>query len=160
MNPMRPKPQTLVLEDGSLLSDDPARLQFSEIHHFLSKEAYWSKHIPAETLRKAMQNSYQVGISQHGHQLAYMRVVTDYATFAYLCDVYVAKEVRGKGYSKKLLAFLMQQSWMKQLRRLLLATKDAHGLYESFGFQKLSNPDDFMTLSRPHIYGDCQNPCL
>lgn len=156
---MRPQPQTLVLEDGSLLSDDPARLHFADIHHFLSKEAYWSKQIPAETLRKAIKNSYQLGISQNGRQLAYMRVITDYATFAYLCDVFVVREARGKGYSKKLMHFLMQQAWIKQLRRLLLATKDAHGLYASYGFQSLGNPGDFMTLSRPDIYGDCQNPC-
>ncbi len=157
---MRPPFQTQPLQGNRLLSDDPQLLNRSEIHDFLANKSYWCKNVPFETIDEAINNSYSFGITENGHQLAFARLVTDYASFAYLCDVYVDEAVRGQGLSKVLMAFWLEQAWVKKLRRLLLATQDAHGLYTSFGFEPLPFPDRFLTIARPTIYGDTKNTCI
>lgn len=157
---MRPPIQTQQLPGNRILSDDPQLLNRVEIHAFLAQESYWCKNIPFETVDDAINHSYCVGITENGHQLAFARLVTDYATFAYLCDVYVHPSVRGQGLSKILMAFWLEQDWIKKSRRLLLATQDAHTLYTQFGFEPLANPQNFLTIARPDIYGDTKNTCI
>jgi len=157
---MRPPIQTQQLPGNRLLSDDPQLLNRAEIHAFLSIDSYWCKNIPYETLDDAINNSYCFGITENGHQLAFARLVTDYATFAYLCDVYVAESARKQGLSKIMMTFWMEQDWIKKSRRLLLATQDAHTLYTQFGFEALANPQNFLTIARPTIYNDLSNTCI
>lgn len=157
---MRPAFQTQILPANRLLSDDPQLLNRAEIHAFLANESYWCRNVPYGTIDDAINNSYSFGITEKGQQLAFARLVTDYATFAYLCDVYVHPSVRGQGLSKLLMSFWMEQEWVKKLRRLLLATQDAHGLYTPFGFEPLPFPERFLTIARPDIYGDAKNTCI
>jgi GNAT superfamily N-acetyltransferase len=114
------------------------------IHRFLSEESTWAAGIPFETVRTGIENSLNFGGFVGGSQVAYARVVTDYATFAYLVDVFVLKEHRGKGYSAKLMAAIMEHPQLQGLRRFMLATSTAHGLYAKFGFKSPSKPQTLM----------------
>lgn len=130
------------------------------IHKCLSQNSYWSKGIPFETVKKAWENSFCVGyFDENDNQTAFARIITDYSTFAYLCDVFVDETLRGKGYGKELMEHIMNKCWIKNLRRFMLATLDAHKLYEQFGFKLIKNPERFMEISKPNIYGDCLNKC-
>lgn len=118
------------------------------VHRALSEKSYWAAHIPYETVEKAFRNSYCVSLHDDGEQAAFARVITDYATFAYLCDVYVEEKHRGKSYGKLLMQHIMNESWVDGIRRFMLATRDAHGLYEQSGFLPLKEPQKFMELTR------------
>jgi GNAT superfamily N-acetyltransferase len=133
------------------ISTDSARLDLKAIHAFLAK-AYWSLGIPFSTVERAIENSICVGAYLDGQQIAFARVITDKATFAYLADVYVLEEHRGNGISKRLLQSLLQLQELKGLRRMMLATRDAHALYEKFGFKELVAPSRFMELHDPNAY--------
>jgi len=131
-------------EEGELsFSTDRARLDVDMIHAFLS-ESYWVPNIRREHVETAMANSLCFGIYEKTRQLAYARVVTDCAGFGYLADVFVVPEARGRGLSKRLVEFIFGHPGLQYLRRFLLATKDAHGLYAQFGFRPLAAPDKFM----------------
>ncbi|MBK7668547.1 MAG: GNAT family N-acetyltransferase [Sphingobacteriaceae bacterium] len=132
--------------DGILYSDDKALLQLDVIHNYLSKESYWSKGVPVEIVKRAMDGSICFAAYDNGKQIAYARIITDGATFGYLADVFVLEPYRGKGISKNLMKFIMDYPSFKGFRRFMLATKDAHSLYEKFGFKKLSTPDRFMEI--------------
>lgn len=138
-----------------LITTDKSVLQPEAVHRWLSEESYWSKGIPYEVVKASFDHSYTIGALFEGRQIAYARLVTDYATFAYLADVYVEAPHRGKGLSKELLQLLMGQDWVKGLRRIMLATLDAQPLYEQFGFVQPAFPERFMEISRPvgEIYG-------
>jgi GNAT superfamily N-acetyltransferase len=127
-------------------------MDIAAIHHFLSKESYWAKGIPLETVETSLRNSFCVGMFDDKIQIGFARLVTDYATFAYLADVYVLKEYRGKGLSKMLIKYVMDLEWTKGLRRMLLATLDAHSLYNRFGFQSPENPEWLMEIKRNNLY--------
>lgn len=117
------------------ISNDPARLDVAAIHDFLSNQAYWSPGVPLEIVRRAIAGSLNFGLySADGRQVGFTRVVTDHATFAWICDVYVLPEHRGQGLSKWLMATVNAHPDLQGLRRWLLATSDAHGLYAQFGF--------------------------
>ena len=133
------------------ISTEIARFDIGMIHEFL-RASYWAKNIPRRTVEKAMANSLCFGAFANGRQIAFARAITDRATFAYLADVFVLPEHRGKGVSELLMSAIMEHPDLHGLRRLLLATKDAHGLYAKFGFQPLSNPESFMTIHRPDVY--------
>ena len=135
-----------------LLSTDASKLQFDFIHDYLSKESYWSREIPAEILQKAIDHSVCFGIYHKEKQVGFARLVTDQATFAWLADVFIAEEHRGKGLSKQLMEFILSVDFVKGLRRIMLGTRDAHGLYGQFGFHKPTYPERFMELHRPDIY--------
>jgi len=122
------------------------------IHNFLTKESYWAKGIPLKTVETAIKNSFCVGVFDDKTQIGFARFVTDYATFAYLSDVYILKEHRGKGLSKMLVKSIMAQEWTKGLRRILLATFDAHSLYQQFRFKMPENPEWFMEIKRNNLY--------
>ncbi len=129
-----------------LFSTDKSKLQIGMIHTYLSEESYWAKNIPLTVVQDSIKGSLCFGIYTDGRQLGYARVITDLASFGYLADVFILKEYRGKGLSKELMTFIMDYAPFKKLRRFMLATKDARGLYEQFGFKPLSEPNRFMEI--------------
>ncbi len=145
--------------NGYTITTDKQLMNINDVHHWLSTEAYWCKNIPFDVVKTAFDNSYCIGILKDGRQVGYARFITDYAVFAYLADVYVEEAHRGLGLSKKMMEVLMNLDWVKTLRRLTLATLDAHGLYEQFGFKQPALPERLMEITRPAIYGDNSNPC-
>jgi ribosomal protein S18 acetylase RimI-like enzyme len=135
------------------ISTDPARLDVAAIHAYLTR-SYWSPGIPLGIVERALRNSLCFGLyeSASGAQVGLARVVTDYATFAYLCDVYVLEGHRGHGLGKRLMRELMSHPALTGARRAMLATRDAHGLYEGFGFQEAGAAKNLMEIVRPDIY--------
>jgi GNAT superfamily N-acetyltransferase len=134
-----------------LFSTDRLKLDIPFIHSFLS-QSYWAKEIPLDIVETCIQNSLSIGIYQEGKQIGFARVITDFSTFAYLADVFVDDAYRGRGISKKLMEFILSFEEFGKLRRFILATLDAHGLYSQFGFSALKSPDRFMEIHRPDIY--------
>ena len=118
-----------------LYSSDKEKLDVNYIHHYLSEESYWAKNIPREIVQKSIDGSLCFGVYCQDKQIGFARVITDYATFGYLADVFIDKHYRGKGLSKELMKFIMKQDVIKKLRRFMLATLDAHSLYTQFGFE-------------------------
>jgi len=137
---------------GYEITTDPARLDVAAIHAFLS-EAYWSPGIPRAVIERAVANSICFGVLHDGAQVGFARVVTDRATFAYLADVYVLAEHRGRGLARRIMQAVIGHPELQGLRRMLLATRDAHGLYTRFGFKPLAAPDRMMEIHRPDVYG-------
>ncbi len=133
------------------LSDAPARLDLDAIPGFLSR-SYWSPGIPRATVARAIANSLCFGVYLGTTQVGFARLVTDRATFAYLADVYVLEPHRGRGLSRALMELVMSHPEVQGLRRWLLATRDAHGLYRKFGFVDLANPAMFLTRHDPDVY--------
>ncbi len=121
--------------DNYIISNDRAKLDVNYIHYFLSKESYWAKNIPIELVNTSIEGSLCFGVYHQDKQIGFARVITDYATFGYLADVFIDKNYRGKGLSKELMKFIMEQEVIKKLRRFMLATLDAHSLYAQFGFE-------------------------
>ena len=134
------------LSGNYIISTDKNRLDVSYIHQYLSEESYWAKNIPIEIVHKAIEGSLSIGLYYYDKQVGFARVITDYATFGYLADVFIDKDHRGKGLSKELMRFIMNYEALKGLRRFMLATKDAHGLYTQFGFKPLKEPNRFMEI--------------
>lgn len=118
-----------------LYSTDKSKLNLDYIHHFLSKESYWAKNIPMNIVKTSIEGSLCFGVYENNKQIGFARVITDYATFGYLADVFIDKDYRGRGLSKELMTFIMEQDVVKKLRRFMLATLDAHSLYAQFGFE-------------------------
>lgn len=127
-------------------------MDIDSIHHFLSTQSYWAKGISFEIVKESLRNSFCIGTFYKNKQVGFARLITDYATFAYLADVYVIDAHRRKGISKMMIKHMMDQEWTNYLRRLLLATLDAHSLYSQFGYLPLKNPERFMEINRPDIY--------
>lgn len=150
-------------KDEYTISTDKTKLQFDVIHGFLST-SYWSPNIPMEIVRRAAEHSTTFGIYKNSlpigegwggaAQVGYARIISDHATFAYLADVFILESERGKGISKWLMECITQQPDLQGLRRWMLATRDAHGLYAQFGFTPLDNPDIMMQITRPNIYNE------
>ena len=134
------------------ITTDQSRIDVEAAHAFLTK-AYWSPGVPLAVVRKAIENSLCVAVLMAGRQVGFVRAVTDRATFAYIADVYVLEEHRGRGLSRAMIEALLEHPDLRGLRRLLLATRDAHGLYVKFGFKPLANPDRIMELHDPDVYG-------
>jgi GNAT superfamily N-acetyltransferase len=133
------------------VSTDAARLNVAMIHAFLSR-SYWAQKIPLSVVEKSIQHSLCFGVYRADQQVGFARVITDFATFGYLADVFVLPEHRGRGVAKILLQAILQHPELQGLRRLLLATHDAHALYAQFGFRLLASPGDFMSIHRPDVY--------
>ena len=135
------------------ISSDPARLDIDAIHGFLT-QSYWSPGIPRETVERAIRNSLCFGVRDRtsGVQVGFARVVTDHATFAYLCDVYVLEAHRGRGLAKALMSAAMVHPALARARRVMLATRDAQGLYRQFGFRDVAGKNSLMEIVRPDIY--------
>ena len=134
------------------ISTDTHRLNVEVVHNFLAEESYWSPGIPRAIVERAMQNSLCFGVYHRAAQVGFARVVTDKSTFALLADLFILSAHRGKGLSKWLMRCVVGHEDLQGLRRLLLLTSDAHGLYRQFGFKELGNPSRFMEVLRQDIY--------
>ncbi|MCZ7430359.1 GNAT family N-acetyltransferase [Streptomyces sp. WMMC1477] len=139
------------MNDGYEISTDPARLDVERLHHWLSTDAYWALGRSREQQERAIAASLNFGVyaTADGRQIGYARVVTDRATFAWLCDVYVDRAVRGTGVGGALVEAVCAELEPDGLRRILLATADAHGLYGRFGFTGMAEPERYMTRGMP-----------
>lgn len=137
---------------GYLLSDDPSLLDPDAVHAYLVR-SYWAKNIPRDTVVRALAHSLCVGIyTADRRQIGLVRVISDYATFAYFCDVYVLEPHRGRGLSKAAMRLLSTHPRLQNLRRQQLVTDSAHGLYAHFGFKPLEHPERHMEKRDPHVY--------
>ena len=134
------------------ISTDAHRLNVEVIHKFLAEDSYWSPGIPRSVVERAIGNSLCFGVYHRAAQVGFARVVTDKSTFALLADLFILKAHRGKGLSKWLMRCVVGHEDLQGLRRLLLLTSDAHGLYRQFGFKELGNPSRFMEVVRQDIY--------
>lgn len=142
-----------------LISTAKSKLDIETIHKFLV-QSYWSPNIPREIVARAIENSFCFGIysgtssrtSHKERQIGFARVITDFATYAYLADVFVLEENRGQGLSKWLMQCIVEHPALQGFRRFTLATKDAHGLYAQFGFTPLQSPDRYMERFDPDVY--------
>ncbi|WP_410981551.1 GNAT family N-acetyltransferase [Bacillus cereus] len=141
------------------ISTNKEYLDVDLIHNFLSQEAYWSKGIPKETVKKSIENTplcFGVYKGENGNkvieQVGFARVITDSATFAYLCDVFILPDYRKLGLSKWLMDIITKQHELQGVRRFMLATNDAHSLYNQYGFEQIDNPELFMQKIRKSPY--------
>jgi GNAT superfamily N-acetyltransferase len=145
--------QPINIQHGEyLITTDKKLLRPAQIHKWLSEESYWSPGIPFETVKGAFDNSFTIGILHGDEQVGYARLITDYTTFAYLADVYITDAHRGKGLSKTMMQILFDQAWVKKLRRVMLATRDAHELYVKYGFTPLNAPEKIMEVLHTDPY--------
>jgi GNAT superfamily N-acetyltransferase len=133
------------------VTTDPARVDRDLAYEFLS-QSYWSKGIPRHVFERAIANSLCFSLYEGDDQIGFARVVTDRATFAYLADVFVLPAHRGRGLAKLLMEAVVAHSDLQGLRRWVLATRDAHGLYARYGFTPLQAPERFMELWDPNVY--------
>lgn len=138
-------------KDEYIISTDKQKLDILYIRGFLS-QTYWAENIPEEIVKKSIDGSMCFGVNANGRQLGFARVITDYATFGYLADVFIDENFRGKGLSKWLMETIMNHPQLQGFRVWLLGTKDAHGLYAQFGFTALENPERMMRKAVPDIY--------
>lgn len=141
-----------ISENGFIFSDKKELLQVAAIHRYLSEESYWAKNIPLDVVQRSIDNSLCFGIYKDQQQVGFARWITDEATFGWLCDVYIEKEFRGLGLSKKLISFMIFHPALQGLRRYQLATLDAHGLYEQFGFKPIEHPERQLGIAIKNPY--------
>lgn len=139
-------------KEGFEISTDKSRLDVAMIHDYLSKESYWAKNIPLELVQKSIEGSICFAVYYHARQVGYARMVSDCATFGYLADVFIIEEYRGRGLSKWLMEEIINYPAFKPLRRWMLATKDAHGLYKQFGFTELDKPERILQKLKMNPY--------
>jgi GNAT superfamily N-acetyltransferase len=139
-------------KDNYTISTDKSRINPEWVHDYLCHHSYWAQGVPADIVKKSIDNSLCFGIYHGLKQVGFARVVSDFATYAYLADVFVIAEERGKGLSKWLMQVIIDHSQLQGLRRFVLATKDAHDLYARFGFIMYPNPDRLMCRHNPDVY--------
>jgi GNAT superfamily N-acetyltransferase len=139
---------TIMRTDGYELSTDPDRIDVPRVHGWLSTDAYWALGRPLDVVARAITGSVPFGVYRpdDGAQVAFARAITDGATFAWLCDVYVDRSERGRGLGTWMVGGVRQELAGRGVRRIVLATNDAHGVYTRLGFQPLSHPDRWMEL--------------
>jgi len=131
-----------------IIRDDKSKLDVELIHNFLST-SYWANGRTIEEVKKSIEHSICFGVYNDGKQIGFARIVTDYTVFAYLMDVFILEEDRGKGLSKLLLKKIFEDDRLKNIKKWMLATKDAHLLYAQFGFGEIKNPDRLMEMVVP-----------
>jgi GNAT superfamily N-acetyltransferase len=134
------------------ISSDKAKLDLDAVYAFLSQETAWAKGMPRETFERAVAGSLCFGGYLDGRQIAFARLVTDEATFAYLCDVFVLPDYRGKGYASTLMTHIFASPSLQGLRRIVLVTTDAHHVYAPHGFKEPANPERYMERHNPDVY--------
>ena len=139
------------IKDGFTISTEKEKLDIDLIHSFL-KRTYWAEGISKEVIRRSIEGSLCFGVFENDKQIGFARMITDKATFAYLADVFIIEEFRGRGLSKWLMEIIMSHPDLQGLRRMILVTKDAHGLYKQFGFTPLINVDRWMNILDPDVY--------
>ena len=133
------------------ISTDAARLDLAAIRRFISEESYWGKGRPLEVVRRSVENSLPFGVYRGAELIGFARVVTDYATFAWLADVFILEAHRGRGLATWLMEVILSHPELQGFRRWVLATKDAHELYRRFGFQDLHRPERWMERPDPRM---------
>ena len=138
-------------KDSYLISTDKSKIDIATVHRFLS-QTYWAEGIPIEIVKRGVDNSLCFAIYQGERLIGFARVITDFATFGYLADVFILPEERGKGLSKWLMRVILDHPRLQGLRRFTLATRDAHGLYAQFGFTPFDKPERWMQRHAPDIY--------
>lgn len=139
-------------ENGFVFSDDKNKIDPIAIHHYLSTQSYWAKDIPLALVKTSIENSLCFGIYKDTRQVGFARWITDRATFGYLADVYVEERFRGQGLSKKLMSLMLFHKDLQGLRRYMLGTLDAHGLYARFGFKAIEHPERLMGIAIANPY--------
>jgi GNAT superfamily N-acetyltransferase len=144
-------------KENYIISTDPSKLDIDVVHHYLSEESYWAKGIPRTVVEKSIANSLSFGLyfnNEQTFQIGFARLITDKATFAWLADVFILPQHRGKGLSKWLMQTIHAHPEVQGLRRWLLGTKDAHGLYEQFGWTRFTEETlkRFMQKHNPDVY--------
>jgi GNAT superfamily N-acetyltransferase len=140
-------------KDQFLITTEPDRMDVDAIHAYL-RRSYWAEGIPRDVLVRAIAASLNFGLFDGDAQIGFARLVTDRATYAYLCDVYVLETYQGRGLGTWLIETVFAHPDLQGLRRMMLATRDAHGLYRKVGFTPLAHPDRHMEIARPGIYRD------
>ena len=148
---IRKKSKLVVHPDDCEVTTEHDRFDIGLIHEFL-RASYWARNIPRTVVEESIRNSFCFGAFRGGRQVGFARVITDFATFGYIADVFVVPEHRGRGISKRLMRAILGHERLRGLRRLLLATKDAQALYAQFHFLPLAHPEHFMTIHNPGIY--------
>lgn len=143
-------PHEIARRGDFVISTDPALLDVPLIHDYLAHQSYWAAGRPLDVVRRSIENSICFGLYEHRRQAGLARVVTDRATFAWLCDVFVLPPYHGHGLSKWLLECVVNDPDLKGVRRFLLATRDAHDLYRRYGFTALADATRFMEIFQPH----------
>ena len=138
-------------KDAFTISTEKSKIDIDYVHGFLT-HSYWSPGIPLETVKRAMENSLCFGVYDNDKQVGYSRMITDQATFAYLADVFIDENSRGKGLGKWLVKTILAHPGLQGLRRMMLATRDAHSLYAQFGFTPFTNPERWMHIHNPDAY--------
>ena len=139
-------------KDEFCISTDKTKLDIDAIHEFLSTEAYWCLNIPKAKVETSILNSLCFGVYDNKKQIGFARIITDYSTVAYLGDVYVLEEYRGKGLSKWLMEIVMSYPDLQGLRRWILLTGDAHELYRQFGWNDIADPGRWMEVHNKNVY--------
>jgi|SRR5690606_27115128 len=135
-----------------LISTDKNKLDINAIHDFLSNHSGWSDNIPIEKVKTSIENSLNFGVYENEKQIGFARIISDFSTVAYLGDVYLLDQYRGKGISKKMMDIIMSHPNLQGLRRWILLTSTADWLYEKYGFEKIPNPEIYMELYNPQVY--------
>lgn len=138
-------------KDDFSISTGKEKLDAAYIHRFLS-QSYWAEEIPLEVVQRSIRGSLCFGVYHNNKQIGFARIITDEATFAYLCDVFIDENFRGKGISKWLMETIIAYPGLQGLRRFMLATRDAHGLYRQYGFTELTFTDRWMHKHWPDTY--------
>lgn len=133
------------------ISTDKQKLNVDLIHEYLSKESYWAKDRDIDIVKRSIDNSLCFGIYSESKQIGFARVVTDYAVFAWIMDVFILKNFRGNGFGKNLMSAIMTHAELQNLQRWGLGTDDTHGLYAQFGFKPLRKPQNMMEISNAKI---------
>jgi GNAT superfamily N-acetyltransferase len=145
-------------DNGFVVTTDPSKLQVGEIHAFLTR-SYWAEGIPLPTVEASIRGSLAFALlDPEGRQVGFARAITDGATFAYLADVYVLEEYRGRGLGTFLMECVRAHPFLEGLRRWALVTRDAHSLYRRFGFTELARPGGWMEIANPGIYKRREEP--
>ena len=134
------------------ISTDRSRLDIELIHDFISNDSYWGRGRAREVVERSIENSLPFGLYHAEQQVGFARIVTDYATFAWVADVFIVPEHRGHGLAKWLMEVILAHPQLQGFRRWVLSTRDAHGLYTQFGFSPLTNADRWMHIHKPEVY--------
>jgi GNAT superfamily N-acetyltransferase len=139
-------------KDDFTISTDKTTLSLKYIHQYLSEQSYWAKGIPLHTVKRSIENSLCFGVYKGAQMAGFARVISDHATFAYLADVFIDEAFRGQGLSKWLMEVILAHPELQGLRRFMLATRDAHGLYRQFNFTELANPEYMLAIVNQNVY--------
>jgi N-acetylglutamate synthase-like GNAT family acetyltransferase len=139
-------------KDDYTISTDKTTLSLEYIHQYLSGQSYWAKGIPLHTVKRSIEGSMCFGVYKGAQMVGFARVITDNATFGYLADVFIDETCRGQGLSKWLMEVILAHPDLQGLRRFMLATRDAHGLYRQFNFKELANPEYMLAIVNQDVY--------